>query len=275
MAREFWLTGGDERSYWTAEHLKAVGMAVHTYGVPGLADAPLPEAFGQIILPFPSFQGALLKGHSAVPAEEVLCRVRKGTCIYGGLMDPWKKAMEERGGRVFELYSSEPLTTYNAVLTAEGALCLTIEHSPIALYGANCLVIGYGRIGKALAQRLQAFSARVTVAARKKSDLALAEAFGLLSEETGLYRHGLRQFDFIFNTVPFPVLSRGQIKEISPQCLMIELASAPGGICREDCEAQGLSYLSAPGLPGRFSPKTAGALYAQSILDLTFKEEGI
>ncbi len=275
MAREFWLMGGDERSYWAAEHLKAEGVAVHTYGVPKLADTPLSEAFEEVILPFPSFQGALLKGHSAVPVEEVLCRIRKGTCIYGGLLGSWKEAMAERGGEVFELYGSEPLTTYNAVLTAEGALCLAIENSPVCLYGAECLVIGWGRIGKLLAQRLQSLSARVTVSARKEGDRALAEAYGFLTDQTGIYRHGLRQFDFVFNTVPFPVLSRKQLSALNPHCLITELASAPGGISEEDCKALGLSYLNAPGLPGRFSPKTAGTLYARSILDLTFKEEGI
>lgn len=273
MVGEFWLMGGDERSCYGAEHLEKQGFLVHSYGLPGRADTQLPEVFARVILPFPSFQGALLRGHGAVPAEELLCRIGKGTQIFGGLMSQWREEMETQGGMVHDLYGAEPLTTCNAALTVEGALCLAIEKSPRGLLGANCLVLGFGRIGKLLAHRLQAFSAQVTVAARKEKDRALAESFGHLRDQTGQYLHGLAQFDFIFNTVPAPVISREQLETLSPGCLIMELASQPGGICPRDCAELGLTFLSAQGLPGRFSPKSAGVLYAQSILDLTFGEE--
>lgn len=273
MVGEFWLMGGDERSRYGAEHLEKQGFSVHSYGLPGRADAPLPETFERVILPFPSFQGALLRGRGAVPVEELLCRIGRGTQIFGGLMSAWKGQMEAQGGKVCDLYGAEPLTTCNAALTVEGAICLAIEKSPRGLLGANCLVLGFGRIGKLLAHRLQAFSSQVAVAARKEKDRALAETLGHLSDQTGQYLHGLEQFDFIFNTVPAPVISRQQLEKLNPCCLLVELASQPGGICPQDCAELGLTLIPAQGLPGRFSPKSAGALYAQSILDLTFGEE--
>ncbi len=271
MGREFCCLGGDERSFYAARHLQARGHRVRCFGVPGAENSPLLERLERVVLPFPSFQGALLKGKSAIPVEELLCRIGAGSCIYGGLLGPYADAIRAHGGKPIDLYGAEPLTTENAALTAEGAICLAIENSPIALQGAACLVIGFGRIGKLLAQKLRALGARVTVATRKEADRALAEALGCLSEETGYYRHGLGQFDFLFNTVPAPVLSQTQLEALSPHCLIMELASQPGGFSPEDCKDLGLSYLPAPGLPGRFSPKTAGALYAEHILD---KEEG-
>ncbi len=271
MGRAFWCLGGDERSFYAAQYLKSRGLRVCCFGVPGMENSPLLERLERVILPFPSFQGALLRGKSAIPVEELLCRLGAGSCVYGGLLSSHAEVIRAHGGKPIDLYGAEPLTTENAALTAEGAICLAIGNSPVSLQGASCLVIGFGRIGKLLAQKLCALGARVTVATRKEADRALAEALGCLSEETGAYRHGLGQFDFLFNTVPAPVLSRAQLETFSPRCLMMELASQPGGFSPEDCKELGLSYLPAPGLPGRFSPKTAGALYAGHILD---KEEG-
>lgn len=268
MRQTYWMVGGDERSFWTAQHLRCGGAEVLTYGVPRLSDTPLPSDFSCLILPFPSFRGALVRGASAVPVEELLCRASNRTHVFGGLFGIWREAFEGRGARVTELYDTEPLTTSNAIPTAEGAICLAMEHSPITLHGASCLVIGYGRIGKLLSHRLLALGAAVTVAARKPADRALAEACGMESELTGIYLHGLGQYDFVFNTVPSPVLDEAQLRRLPPECVLLELASQPYGIDALACERLGLTYVPAAGIPGQYAPKTAGALYAQSILDI-------
>lgn len=267
-----WVIGGDARSFWTAERLRAEGREVKTYGVPNLADTPLPARLEQIVLPFPSFQGALLRGKAAVPAEEVLCRA--GGAVFGGCFGAWGAEFATRGVKVHDLYGSEPLTTANAVPTAEGAIQLAMERSPVTLHGASCLIIGYGRIGKVLALKLRGLDAAVTVAARRAADRALAEAAGLNADETGVYRRGLAQYDFLFNTVPAPTLTEEQLRLLSPDCVLIELASLPGGIPAEVCQHLGLSYVFAPGLPGKCAPKAAGSLYAQSVLDILAAEEG-
>lgn len=273
MARDIWFLGGDERSFWAAEHFRANGWRVATCGVVNMEDEPLPAAFKRVVLPFPSVQGALLRGNAAIPTQELLCRVNEGTRVYGGQLSSLQDAIAEKGGSAIELYGSEPLTTQNAALTAEAAISLAVTHSPLALYQSKCLVTGYGRIGKLLAQRLQAMSAQVSVAARRKSDRALAMSFGhsVLPLTPESFRPGC--FDFIFNTVPFPVLGCAQLERLKPHCLLVELASSPYGISLEGCQALGLKYLLASSLPGRFSPSSAGRLYAQSILELICGEE--
>ena len=137
-------------------------------------------------------------------------------------------------------------------------------HSPYRLHGAPCLVIGYGHIGRVLANKLHGLSARVTVAARRPSDRAMAEAFGLEADETGRYARGL-SYHFVFNTVPAPVLTQDQLAALLPGCLLLELASAPGGI--PACTRTDVTRIDAPGLPGRFCPASAGAAYAAAILE--------
>lgn len=267
-----WVLGGDARSRWAAEHFRSQGFSVKTCGVPEMKDSPLPEKFRCGILPFPSFSGSQLRGRSGITAEEILSRTDHMTELFGGLFGPWKEALKCKGASVRDLYGTEPLTTANAVPTAEGAIALAMELSPVTIHGAQCLVAGFGRCGKVLAQKLLALGARVTVGIRKASDRALAEAMSMDTDESGIWAGGLSRYDFIFNTVPAPVFSPEQAAEISPDCLFIELASRPGGIALED--STHLNYHFAPGLPGRAAPKTAGALYARSILQI-LEEEGL
>lgn len=257
---ELWMLGGDARSMWAARTLRKNGYTVRCFGVPEEKTSPLPEAMECAILPFPSLSGKHLRGEAAIETGEILPRVKKA--VFGGLLEPVRTEIEARGAECCDLYGAEPMTTANAVATAEGAIALAIQHSPAVLYNSNCLVTGFGRVGKVLAQRLHALGASVTIAARRPAELALAEAMGLESDAIGSYRHGLSRYDFIFNTVPARVFSR--LPE-GKNCVYIELASKPFGIAPE--EAGGVIYLPAPGLPGKTAPKTAGALYAQAIME--------
>ncbi len=262
-----WVLGGDARSRFAAQYLQETGFCVQTYGVPECTDGTLPDNFTDVVLPFPSFNANTLRGNGNIAIEDILHRTNERTRIFGGQFGGWAEVFLARGTKVYDLYGEEPLTTQNAVPTAEGAICLAIEHSDIVLFGARCLVVGFGRCGKVLADRLRAMGCAVTVSARKEADLALASAVGFQTDETAVWRHGLA-YDFIFNTVPAIVFSHEQLAALKPQCLIIELASKPG--CVEN--GRFLNYRLAPSLPGRFAPKTAGILYAQSIVRILEKE---
>ena len=256
-----WFIGGDRRAYWTVDHLRKKGVTVSTYGVPGMEDQPLPEKISCLLLPFP------------VPNPwneicHVIPRIKKDTLVIGGRLGCHREALEIAGGRIVDLYDTEPLTTLNAVATAEGALFLMMEASECTLWESTCLVVGGGRLGMVLGERLRDMGAHVTVSARSPKDLATIRSRGMLPEITGVYEKGLEQYDFVINTVPAPVLEEEQLSMLKKSCVLVELASAPGGFCRELCNAMGLKVMNAPGLPGRFSPKTAGMLYGDCILEV-------
>lgn len=260
---ELYILGGDLRSSRVAEYFTERGWLVHTTDVPGWRDEPLPESFRRVILPFPAFRGDLLRGREGIPIEEVLCRVNAETVLFGGCLGSREACIRNRGGSCFDLYNTEPLTTENAALTAEGAIGMVMERCGKPLQHSRCLVIGWGRIGKLLSHKLRGLSAEVTVTARREGDLALAEALGFDTDRTGVYDKGLKQYDYIFNTVPNSVLSREQIGETSENCVLMELASAPFGMQRKDCE--GRQYIYAPGIPGQRMPMQAGECYARAI----------
>lgn len=263
----FVFVGGDRRAYWTVQFLREWGIPVCSYDVPDLEDSPLPNPISVLLLPFPT----------VLPEDRILQlmeHIQENSIIIGGKLDPLREKLIRTGAQVHDLYDTEPLTTLNAAATAEGALHLLIGASETTLAGSKCLVIGSGRIGMLLGEKLHSLGARVTIAARSEKSRGMIRAKNMLSEKTGVYHSGLELYDSVINTVPAPVLNREQLSRLKKDCIVLELASSPGGFSREDCKALSIKEISAPGLPGRFSPKTAGILYGESILKC-LKEEGI
>ena len=146
----------------------------------------------------------------------------------------------------------------NAVPTAEGAIQLAMEQLPVTLWGADCLILGCGRIAKLLAQRLHGLGANVCIAARKYGDRAWAEASGWQALSMQQLSGSLQDTQVVFNTVPALILDSGLVAELSSDCLYIELASRPG-IDLESAGNRQLNCICAGGLPGKVAPVTAAA----------------
>ena len=153
----------------------------------------------------------------------------------------------------------------NALPTAEGAIALAIEATDRTIHGSRCLVTGCGRIGRLLAQRLQALGAQVTVSARRYGDLAWAAVWGYQSLYTGRLSGNLEKFDLIFNTVPALIFDAGLLRQIREDCFLLDLASAPGGVDLDAARQLNRRVRNAPGLPGRVAPRTAAAVIRDSI----------
>ncbi len=151
----------------------------------------------------------------------------------------------------------------NAVPTAEGAIKIAIEKTDFTLWKSKVLVIGYGRVGKILADRLKSMGAYVTVSARKPADFALLEALGFNLISSGNLNNLSLDYDIIFNTVDFKVISDQKLNELN-NTLLIDLSSL-GGFNLALAEELGLSAFKAPGLPSRVAPKTAAEILNNTV----------
>ena len=80
----------------------------------------------------------------------------------------------------------------------------------------------------------------MSVAARKWEDLAWIEAAGYTAEHTGELEGWLCGYDLIVNTVPARVLDEGALRDLKPGCLIIDLASKPGGVDFEAARTLGV-----------------------------------
>ena len=154
----------------------------------------------------------------------------------------------------------------NAVPTAEGAIKIAIENTDFTLWQSNILVIGYGRVGRILADRLKKLGANVTVSARKPKDFADLEALGFNYINTESIPSLYLGYDIIFNTVDANVLPDNVLKNL-PCSLLLDLSSK-GGFNLEYAKSLGLNAQKAPALPGKVAPKTAGKILAKTVSDL-------
>ena len=80
-----------------------------------------------------------------------------------------------------------------------------------------------------MAARAKACCSRVSVSARRFDDLAWAEAMGYGVEQTGRLVGWLCGYDLVVNTVPACVLAEKELNDLKSGCLIIDLASKPGG----------------------------------------------
>lgn len=151
----------------------------------------------------------------------------------------------------------------NSVPTAEGAIKIAIENTDYTLWQSRVLIIGYGRVGKILANRLKAMGCSVTVAARKPSDLALADALGLGYINTGNLNLKPLRYDIIFNTVDVKVIEDSSLKSCTAD-LIVDL-STKGGLSLEAANGLGIKAIKAPGLPGKIAPKTAAEILTNTV----------
>lgn len=154
----------------------------------------------------------------------------------------------------------------NAVPTAEGAIKIAIENTDFTIWQSNVLVIGYGRVGKILADRLKGLGANITVSARKPKDFAALEALGFNYINTEKLSELYLGYDIIFNTVDALVLPDNTLKNL-PCSLLMDLSSK-GGFDLEKAKLLGIKALNAPALPGKVAPKTAGRILAKTINEL-------
>jgi len=153
----------------------------------------------------------------------------------------------------------------NAALTAEGAAALLAEERPLA--GAAALVLGFGRVGSLTARALREAGCAVTVAARRRESRAWAEAAGLAALDTKDLPAALPAFAFIVNTVPAPLVTEELVALCRPDAVLLELASAPGGIDAAAAKEQGKTYLRAAGLPGTYAPERAAAILRDAVYE--------
>lgn len=267
--------GGDRRSVSAALFLKSKGFSVSVLGLktdePLAEYTDLQEAVLQsdiIVLPLP-----LTRDNITVNAP--LCNESyylndivkyKPKFIFGGIIKgSFKDNLKKSGIRHRDYYDSEYLTVKNAVLTAEAALAIAITESNGSIYGSKSVVIGYGRIGKQLAKYLKALGSEVTATSRSEGTLATIEADGIKPIRTDICKYACIDADYVFNTVPYPVLSSDFFEQCSSKLMFLDLAT-DSKIDLTQAELRHLKYGVYGGLPGKYSSITAGNYIAEEII---------
>ena len=276
--KTFWIIGGDLRQEKLAGLLRSDGHEVHTYAL-GEPEPDLSQA-GQtncVILPLPvgGPDGALNAPMSDAKhsLEEIFAHLTPHQYICGGMVSAEIAALAAQYGlTIHDYFTREELAVANAVPTAEGAVQIAMEEMGVTLHRARVLVLGYGRVGKLTAHRFQALGAHVTVAARSFEALAWADAYGHDTVRMDRVGEGLEEYDLVINTVPTRLLTRDLLSLLREGCLVMDLASKPGGVDFQAAAELGVRCVWALSLPGKVAPVSAGAAIRDTVYNMLREE---
>lgn len=188
--------------------------------------------------------------------------------IAGSISEKAKNELLKSYGNVIDIMEREELVILNTIATAEGAIEVAINNTDKILHGSKVLVLGFGRVGKVVARKFHELSTKVSVAARKTTDLAWIEAFGYDAININSLSEDLADFDIIINTVPQMIITKNVMKYMKKDVLLIDLASRPGGINRDDAKDLNLKFVWALALPGKVAPVTSAKFIKQTIYNV-------
>ncbi|MDE5741393.1 MAG: dipicolinate synthase subunit DpsA [Oscillospiraceae bacterium] len=283
MKRTFLIAGGDLRFAALADVL-AEGNRVYAVGFdrnvsmsPKVKTADnvsaVEERVDCLILPLPASADGVtvstpFSGRS-ISLESLSHTIKENGIVLGGMVSPEaEKIFAEKNIAVADYARREEFAVMNAVATAEGAVQVAMEELATTISGRKILILGAGRIAKVLIDVLSGFHAKITVGARKCSDLAWAGVYGCESCPIDKIDGILGNFDIIFNTVPAVILDENRLKKISKSCLVIDLASKPGGVDFDTAGSLGVRTVWLLSLPGKVAPITSGRVIADTVKNI-------
>ncbi len=281
--KKFTIIGGDLRNIKLAESIEKDGHLVNIYGFSKAGfdihigeSADLRSAIDEsdiVLGPLPCSNDDV---HLNAPFHDTLIEIndvlkimnKNQLFIAGRISDKIRNMAEIYNVYCVDLLKREDMAILNAIPTAEGAIQIAMEELPITIHGSSCMVLGFGRIGKILSKDLAGLGADVYAAARKSSDIALIRSFGYKPVAIQNLDDYLPKMDVIFNTVPALVLDSQRLAHVSADCLIIDLASKPGGVDFEDAKKQGKKVIWALSLPGKVAPLTAAKYIKETVYNV-------
>lgn len=211
--------------------------------------------------------GIPIEKKGIVNLKELSRHIRKHHKIFGGVMpEAFRQECSERGIVCYDFMKDESIAVFNAVATAEGAVLEAMLHKQTNIHHSRTLVLGYGRCGKVLSEKLKGLSAYVTVCANNGPELALAEAFGMDVLPLGNLAGRIGEFEYIYNTIPALVLDEGMLKEVGKETLIIDIASGRGGLDYKEAEERRIKALHCLGLPGKYAGQVSAKRLSEYVI---------
>lgn len=282
---KFAIIGGDLRTIKLAEMLAKDRHEINIYGLEKAEDLKNKQNIIQcesikkatqdveiVIGPIPfSSNGNTVNApfsNKEITIREMMHVINAKVLIAGGIIPEVYDMANDEYIEIIDIMKREELAVLNTIATAEGTIQIAIENTNKILHGSEVLILGFGRIGKVLARKLAGLSAKVTCAARKDEDLAWIQAYGHKATNINSIGENLKQFDLIINTVPHMILTQVRLENVKKECLLIDLASNPGGIDKKAAKNKNLKFIWALSLPGKVAPITSAEFIKDTIYNI-------
>lgn len=189
-----------------------------------------------------------------------------GTLVLGGCFsEEQTELLKRRDIHYLDFMNDEIVTEENAVATAEGVIAELVSKSPYNIDEAKIIVTGYGCCGKAIAEKLAALGARVTVLARRREARKMAKKDGFYAADFAFGPEEAMGAAMLVNTVPAQVVTRTIIRELPRDAYILDIASAPGGCDFACAKEYGIRADLVLGIPGKYAPKESAYILGRAI----------
>ena len=286
MNTKFAVIGGDLRTIKLAKMLAEDGNEVYTYGLEKAEELKeekniipaqklsraIPNDVEVVIGPIPfSSNGENINtpfGENEISIRELMHYLNAKILIAGSITPEIYDMANDEYIEIVDIMKREEFAVLNTISTAEGTIEIAIANTNKILHGSNVLILGFGRIGKVLARKMAGLSSKVTCAARKDEDLAWIKAYGHMATNINFLGENLSKYDIIINTVPHLILTEERMKHVKKDCLLIDLASNPGGIDKKSAKDKNLKLIWALALPGKVAPITTAEFLKDTIYNV-------
>ena len=279
---KFLVIGGDLRQVHLANYLCQRGHSVVTYGIKNSAlsdDCMQAGSFFKlvhpnmhVVLPLPVTKDGtnlfITGNEKPVSIEEFKNELSESNMVFGGVIPKNLVAdLNYLNIPYYDLMADSAVAIRNGIATAEGAIAHAIFESNITLHNSNALVLGYGRCGKVLCNKLKGIGANVTICTRNPIDLALGESLGFKVIPFSKLKRNICKYPFIFNTIPAPILTTDYLCKVCSKTVIIDIASVPGGTDFNYAKKRGINAKLCLGIPGKTAARTSGEILADAILN--------
>ncbi|MBQ6907965.1 MAG: hypothetical protein IJQ28_06260 [Clostridia bacterium] len=271
-SKKILICGGDKRQKYLYRQMLLDGFDIGTYAIGEENPAIIDDfwKFDVVIFPVPvTRDGVHLNAPMldySIKLNDIFAVLSPSQTVLGGITDKLNYDM-------IDYYKSEKLQMKNSIPTAEGAINIAMQNIETTIYGSKCLVMGFGRTAKVLCDRLLKLGAYVSVAARSEKDLALSEIYGFTPINIKYLSDYISDFDIIFNTIPAVVVDNEIMGKINKNTLIIDLAGKPYGFDLDSAKAWNKNIITAPGLPGKYSPISSAKILKEVISELLIEME--
>jgi dipicolinate synthase subunit A len=270
------IIGGDLRIVKLVDMLNADGYNVYTYGLEqaNIDDIQKCKSIEEVSeksdiivssIPFTS-DGVNVNtpfSKNKISIEEVAKYIKGKTFIAGRIEEELYQKFSET--KVIDLLKREELTVLNTIATAEGTIQIAMEESTKTLHGSKILVMGFGRVSKILSNMLKGIGAEVYCETRTTVNCAWIKAYGYNTILLDELDEELNKFDVIINTIPHIILNKERLKKVKKDCIIIDIASNPGGVDRNSAKELGIKMIWALSLPGRVAPITSAEFIKETL----------
>lgn len=259
QADKFLIIGNDKKMQACRSRLSSLGFDALCCDGKDIEEKL--SSCSKIILPLPTLSNGFISG-TEMTVDKLNEKLLKNQLVFYGNLgnNPF--------GDSGRCYYNESFLFKNSRLTAQGVLRIILENTDEDLCVLNAAVLGYGRCGRAICRTLSANDMSLTVVTRKPTETVFYENKNSKVININAFSEKIADYDIIINTIPYNILDKDTMKKLSKRNLYIEIASKPYGFNINEIDKCIFRYILAESLPGRFTPTSAGANIADTVIEI-------